>query len=96
MVGVITPIILFSIPEIQRNRNTVFWTSVLVISGLMLNRFNVSLLALDTRLGYTYFPHWMEIAISVGLVADALLVVWLAHRFLPITGHNKAVEVKVP
>lgn len=95
IIGVITPIVLFSIPEIRQSRNAVFWTSILVIGGLMLNRFNVSLLALDIRPGYMYFPHWMEIAVSVGLVADALLVVWLAHRFLPITDHTEALEVKV-
>ena len=82
-------------PDIRQNRNAVFWTSVLVVIGLMLNRFNVSMLALGIRPGYTYFPHWMEFAISVGLVADALLVIWLAHRFLPIVSHEDTAEVKV-
>ena len=94
IIGIITPIVLFSIPDIRQNRNAVFWTSVTVIAGLALNRFNVSLLALDIRPGYSYFPHWMEFAISVGLVADALLVVWLAHRFLPIIHHEKVIEVE--
>lgn len=94
IIGVIIPIILFSIPDIRQNRSAVFWTSVLVVIGLMLNRFNVSLLALGMRPGYIYFPHWMEFAISVGLVADALLVIWLAHRFLPITHYEEAMEVK--
>ena len=93
IIGVIIPIILFSMPSVRQNRNAVFWTSVLVILGLVLNRFNVSLLALDIRPGYIYFPHWMEIAISVGLVADALLVIWLAHRFLRIASPEEvAVE----
>jgi Ni/Fe-hydrogenase subunit HybB-like protein len=95
IIGVITPIVLFSISDVRQNRNAVFWTSVLVIAGLMFNRFNVTLLALAVRPGYEYFPHWMEIAVSVGLVADALLVVWLAHRFLPMAGQEKAVEVKM-
>ena len=95
IVGVIIPIVLFSISGVRQSRSAVFWTSVLVIIGLVLNRFNVSMLALDIRPGYVYFPHWMEFAISVGLVADALLVVWLAHRFLPIAGHEEVVEVKV-
>ncbi|MCK4697795.1 MAG: polysulfide reductase NrfD, partial [Dehalococcoidia bacterium] len=84
IVGVILPIILFSMPSVRQDRNAVFWISVLVIIGLVLNRFNVSMLALDMRPGTIYFPHWMEFAISVGLVADALLVIWLAHRFLRI------------
>ncbi|MCJ7763833.1 MAG: Ni/Fe-hydrogenase cytochrome b subunit [Dehalococcoidales bacterium] len=94
IIGVIIPIILFSMPSVRQNRNAVFWTSVLVILGLVFNRFNVSLLALSIRPGYVYFPHWMEFAISVGLVADALLVIWLAHRFLPIVSHEEVAGVK--
>jgi Ni/Fe-hydrogenase subunit HybB-like protein len=95
IIGVISPIILFSLPELRQNRNAVFWTSVLVIVGLVINRFNASLLALDMRPGYSYFPHWMEFAISTGLVADALLVIWLAHRFLPIAHHEESISEKV-
>ena len=92
IVGVILPIILFSMPDVRQNRNAVFWSSVLVIIGLVLNRFNVSMLALGMRPGTIYFPHWMEFAISVGLVADALLVILLAHRLLPIVSHGEAIE----
>jgi len=84
IIGVILPIILLSMSGVRQSRRAVFWCSLLVIAGLILNRFNVSMLALDMRPGTIYFPHWMEFAISVGLVADALLVIWLAHRLLPI------------
>ncbi|TET75946.1 MAG: Ni/Fe-hydrogenase cytochrome b subunit [Dehalococcoidia bacterium] len=84
IIGVILPIILFSMPSVRQSRSKMFWCSVLVIIGLVLNRFNVSMLALDMRPGFTYFPHWMEFAITIGLVADALLLIWLAHRFLRI------------
>ncbi|HEY98340.1 MAG TPA: Ni/Fe-hydrogenase cytochrome b subunit [Dehalococcoidia bacterium] len=94
IIGSVLPIILFSIPDIRQSRKGVFWTSVLVIMGLIFNRFNVSMLALGMRPGYVYFPHWMEFAISIGLVADALLVVWLAYRFLPIIQHEEMAEVK--
>lgn len=94
IVGSVIPIILFSIPDIRQSRKGVFWTSVLVIIGLIFNRFNVSMLALGMRPGYVYFPHWMEFAISIGLVADALLVVWLAYRFLPIIQQEQIIKVK--
>jgi Ni/Fe-hydrogenase subunit HybB-like protein len=94
IIGSILPIILFSLPDIRQSRKGVFWTSVLVILGLMFNRFNVSMLALGMRPGYVYFPHWMEFAISIGLVADALLVVWLAYRFLPIIQQEEVAEAK--
>ncbi len=89
-IGVILPIVLFSMPNIRQSRKGIFWSAVLVILGLVFNRFNVSMLALAMRPGFTYFPHWMEVAISVGLVADALLVIWLAYRLLPMTQHEEA------
>ena len=95
IIGVILPIILFSLPDIRRSQKGVFGTSALVILGLMFNRFNVSMLALEMRPGFVYFPHWMEFAISIGLVADALLVVWLAYRFLPIAQNHKLEEAKI-
>jgi Ni/Fe-hydrogenase subunit HybB-like protein len=84
LIGVIIPMILLSIPAVRNNRMAVFWSASLIIAGIIFNRFNVGIFGLAVRPGYTYIPHWMEITISVGLVADALLVVWLAYRYLPI------------
>ncbi len=93
IIGVILPIILLSQSRIRQSAKGVFWGATLVVVGLVFNRFNVSMLALDMRPGFNYFPHWMEVAISVGLVADALLVTWLANRLLPIVEHEEAVEM---
>jgi Ni/Fe-hydrogenase subunit HybB-like protein len=94
IIGVILPIILFSITSVRQSREGVFWSAVLVVLGLIFNRFNVSMLALAMRPNFTYFPHWMEIAISAALIADAMLVIWLAYRFLPMTHPEEASEIK--
>lgn len=91
IIGVILPIILLSISRVRQSRSGVFWSAVLVVLGLIFNRFNVSMLALAIRPGFTYFPHWMEVAISAALVADALLVIWLAYQLLPMN-HDEAPE----
>lgn len=91
LIGVILPIILFSIPAVRQNRKWVFWSAVLVILGLVFNRFNVSMLALEMRPGYEYYPHWMEFAISIGLVAWALLFFQIAVRLLPLTHLEESV-----
>jgi Ni/Fe-hydrogenase subunit HybB-like protein len=85
IIGVVLPIILFSLPAIRQSRKGVFWGSVLVILGLIINRFNVSMLALEMRPGYEYYPHWMEFAISIGLIVVALIVFQIAIRLLPLT-----------
>ena len=92
IIGVILPIILFSLPNVRQSRNLLFWTAILVIIGLIINRFNVSLLALEPRPGTNYFPHWMEFAISAGLIADALLIFIAANRVLPIIHHETTAQ----
>jgi Ni/Fe-hydrogenase subunit HybB-like protein len=88
IVGVVLPIILFSIPKVRQNRAALFGTALLVIGGLIFNRFNVSLFWQAIRPGYTYFPHWMEFAVSAGVVAWAVIVFMLAIRLLPIAEHH--------
>jgi Ni/Fe-hydrogenase subunit HybB-like protein len=61
-----------------------------VVAGLVLNRFNVSWLAMAGRPGVSYAPHWMEFAITVGLVAGGVLVFTLANRYLPVAHHAGA------
>ena len=95
LIGVILPIILFSMPTIRQSRKGVFWSAVLVIVGLIFNRFNASMLALAMRPGYTYYPHWMEIAISLGLVAIALIVFQIVIRLLPVVHLEESEEKKL-
>jgi len=92
IIGVILPILLFSLPTVKQSRKLLFWTAILVIIGLIINRFNVSLLALEPRPGTSYFPHWMEFAISAGLIADALLIFMAANRVLPIMHHETTTQ----
>jgi Ni/Fe-hydrogenase subunit HybB-like protein len=94
IIGVILPITLFSLPSIHQSKTKIFWSAVLVVAGLIINRFNVSVLALAIRPGYSYFPSLMEFAISIGLIVMALLVIQLANRLLPIVPHHEAAEIK--
>lgn len=88
--GVVAPIVLLSLPRIRQSRTALFWSAVAVVAGLVLNRFNVSWLAMAGRPGVSYAPHWMEFAITVGLVAGGVLVFTLANRYLPVAHHEGA------
>ena len=90
VLGVLAPIVLLSLPRVRQSRSGVFFGALLVVFGLIFNRFNASLFALQLRPGFAYFPHWMEVAISAALVADAMLVIWLAYRLLPIAQEHNA------
>jgi Ni/Fe-hydrogenase subunit HybB-like protein len=90
--GVVTPLVLFALPGVRRSRTALLWSAVLVVLGLVLNRLNVSLIALSPRPGTLYFPHPMEFAISIAVVSAGILAYILANRYLPIVHHEPATE----
>jgi Ni/Fe-hydrogenase subunit HybB-like protein len=74
------PSLLYAIGVRVKSLGLIKFTSVLAILGVILNRFNVCLVAFNWQLpaGERYFPHWMEIGISVFIVMIGLLL----YRFI--------------
>jgi len=74
------PSILYAIGVRIKSLGLIKWTSVLAVLGVILNRFNVCLVAFNWNLPSSerYFPHWMEIGISVFIVMIGLLI----YRFI--------------
>ncbi|MFN8447831.1 MAG: hypothetical protein U0521_04365 [Anaerolineae bacterium] len=62
------------------------------MGGVILNRFDVTWFAMAPVSGETYSPHWMEVAILVGVAAGLVLVYSLIARYFPVydevTGHE--------
>jgi len=56
----------------------------LVLAGIFLNRFDATWFALKSVVGLSYTPHWMEIAIQVGVLSGAVLVYTLVGRYFPL------------
>jgi Ni/Fe-hydrogenase subunit HybB-like protein len=56
------------------------------VLGIIVNRLNVGLIAFNWHLPSSerYFPHWMEIAISVFLVTAGLVVFRFVVTRMPI------------
>jgi Ni/Fe-hydrogenase subunit HybB-like protein len=92
IVGVILPIILLSMRRVRESRKGVFIGALLVVLGLIFNRFNASMFALAMRPGYAYVPNWMEVGISAGIVAWGILLIWLANTFLPVVADHANAE----
>jgi len=95
-IGVILPLILFSLPSVQRSPRALSWSALTVIAGLVLHRFNVSLAALAPRPGTFYFPHVLEFVISIAIIAAGILAYMLANRYLPVipqAGNTKAADL---
>jgi Ni/Fe-hydrogenase subunit HybB-like protein len=86
LVGIVAPLVLFLTPSGHRNPSRLFGAASLVIAGVVLNRFDVSLLAFAHSTGATYVPHWMEITITTGILSGGVIAYWLVARFFPLFG----------
>jgi Ni/Fe-hydrogenase subunit HybB-like protein len=74
------PSFLYAVGVRDKNLKLIKWTAAWTVLGIMVNRLNISLVAFNYHLPSSerYFPHWMEIVISVFLVTLGLI----AFRFI--------------
>jgi Ni/Fe-hydrogenase subunit HybB-like protein len=94
IIGVLLPLALFSMKRIRRNGNALLISAVILLFGMILNRFNVSWLAvhhpdplsyLPTFMGNVrYFPTLPEVLVSVGIFSFGILAFGLAAKYLPV------------
>ncbi len=81
LAGVVAPIVLFSLPAVRKDRYRMLWTAMLVLLGLVINRFNASLVFYN---GAAYFPSWSEVMMSIGFLSMGLVMYDLAARLFPL------------
>jgi Ni/Fe-hydrogenase subunit HybB-like protein len=90
--GVIVPMVLFSLPAVRRSNGLLLLSALFVIGGVIMNRFDVSLVGLARPEGAGYFPSWMEFAVTLGILAGGVTVFWLVARNLPLFGEPAHAE----
>jgi Ni/Fe-hydrogenase subunit HybB-like protein len=88
--GVIAPIILLSIRKIRLSTKGLYIAAVCTIFGFLLNRLNISTTGFVASAGTNYFPSWMEIAVTLALVATGFFIFAMAARYLAIFEHPEA------
>ena len=78
--------LLYAIGSREKNVKLIRWTAVWTVLGVIVNRFNVSLVAFNWHLPSSerYFPSWMEIGISVFLVTLGLIAFKFIVSRMPI------------
>jgi len=80
------PALFYGIGVREKNTKVIRWTAAWTVLGIIVNRFNVSMVAFNYRLPASerYFPHWMEIGISVFIVTIGILVFRFIVTRMPI------------
>ena len=80
------PCFLYAVGVRDKNLTLIRWAAVWTVIGIIINRFNICLVAFNYRLPSSerYFPHWMEIAISIFLVTLGLVAFRFISTHMPI------------
>jgi Ni/Fe-hydrogenase subunit HybB-like protein len=94
IIGVIIPIILFSIKRVRQSENGLLIGAIIVLVGMILNRFDVSWFAVKHSDPLTYLPSFMsnvkyfpslpEVAVSIGIFSFGILAFGLAAKYLAV------------
>jgi Ni/Fe-hydrogenase subunit HybB-like protein len=82
--GVILPIVLLAFRRVRASEQGLVVGAFLAVLGFVMYRLNVSVTGMETAAGTRYFPSWMEIIVSLGLVALLFAVFALAARYLAV------------
>jgi len=83
-IGVIIPVVLFSIKRVRLSRVASLIGALLVAVGILLNRFDATWFAIKQLEGVSYFPALVETALLVGVASGVLLIYTLAVHFFPV------------
>jgi len=81
--GFAAPMTLLAIKAVRNSIGGVLVSSVMVICGVLLNRFDTNFMA-QLGNGVTYFPTNREIAVTLGLIALGVFLYRMAVVFLPV------------
>lgn len=84
MLLVIVPIIILASVRARTNQRWLFVAATLAILGVILNRFNVSIIGLFASAGRIYVPSVQEVIISVFLVTVGIVAFYFICRYLPV------------
>ena len=95
IIGVIIPIIWFSIPRNRTNPKALLTGAIITLAGLILNRFNVSWFGVKHPDPITYMPTFManhvhyfpslpEVSVSIGIFAAGIMAFGLIAKYFPL------------
>jgi Ni/Fe-hydrogenase subunit HybB-like protein len=95
--GVVAPAALLLVPRIRTTERGLVVGAWLVVLGFVLHRMNVSVTGMERAAGVSYFPSWVELAVSFALVALGFAAFSLATQYLPVfTAGHAAAPIQLP
>ncbi len=94
LISSVIPLILFSIKQIRQSPRGLLFSAIVLLLGMILNRFDVSWFAVKHSNPMTYVPTFMsqvhyfpsipEVAISIGIFSAGILAFGLIAKYFPV------------
>ena len=83
-VGVVLPVGLLLVERVRTSPTGLVVSALFAVLGFVMNRLNVSVTGMEHAAGVQYVPSWMEVTVSLGLVALGFALFATAVRYLPV------------
>ncbi|MFO7693063.1 MAG: Ni/Fe-hydrogenase cytochrome b subunit [Vicinamibacterales bacterium] len=78
---ILLPSLLFAYGARHSNVTLVRWTAAWTVLGVVVNRLNVSIIAMNWKAAERYVPSWMEVVVSITLVTIGITAFrWIVNR----------------
>ncbi len=95
--GVILPMGMFFTKKIKSDKKMQLRAASMVIFGLVLNRFNVSMFGMEQPGQLIYAPSIIESLVTIGIIAAHILFFVLIAKYFPIFEHHpEATDYSIP
>ena len=97
IVGVMLPMGMFFTKRIKADKKMQLRAASLVVFGLILNRFNVSMFGMEQPGQLIYAPSIVESLVTIGIIAAHVLFFVLIAKYFPIFEHHpEATDYTIP
>lgn len=96
LLAFLIPFVMFTQKRVRTNDRRRAIAAILVIVGLVLNRFNVSLMGMMDP-NQIYYPSIIETTVTLGIIAAHILFFVLIAKYFPIFEHHpETVDYSIP
>jgi Ni/Fe-hydrogenase subunit HybB-like protein len=93
LIGTIVPAFFLSSRKFRENRKYLYFSSLFVIAGFLLNRMNVSVTSLSAMSAAFYFPSVYEISVTLMLVTAGMWAFKLITANFPVFEEEHKEEI---
>lgn len=89
-IGVVIPMVLFASAENRKKPRMLLAGAIVLLLGMILNRFNVSWFGIQRLEEVSYIPSLAELSISAAIFSFGIMAFGLAARYLPLFEDEEA------